>query len=227
MALAHDASLGTSNTAALSTSNPVATGGRVFLCAQWFDATATLSSVSGGSLTWVIDTQQHDTNSFVGQAIVTADAPAGLSASASITPTFSNSPSGYSLSAFSMTGVAGGASGYIDVVATARLQFTVSAWSSNNLVTTNANDVCVGIAIPNGGNPTNTPSGSATEEFDFAGNAYQQVVEWRIENTTGTKTIAGTWSTSTWDTYIVAAAYKAAAAATTRPWVPRRMPLGV
>lgn len=70
------------------TSGAVAAGSRIVLVAGWRTAT-TLSSVAGGSLTWVIDRQQVDGSAARHYAFISAHAPAGLASGTTITLTLS------------------------------------------------------------------------------------------------------------------------------------------
>ena len=103
---------------------------------------------------------------------------------------------GPSIGAASYTGLADGTSGYVDVVATGKDSFD-EAWSTNNLVTTVADTLLVGISLGAAAAPnSNTPSGSATEVHEFTTNSANEslVVEYDIKSSTGTYTLGGTWA---------------------------------
>jgi hypothetical protein len=98
MAIAFDASLGgtafttgTSTTAAHTTTAAAAAGSRIIVCVGDFSPTVTVSSVSGGGLTWVKDAQDSTTTSghSARGAVFSADAPSGLASGTTITATYS------------------------------------------------------------------------------------------------------------------------------------------
>jgi len=78
-AIALDRTLGTksdnvgSNNITLTTAGAAAAGSRVFVFVNWTHATRTLSAVTGGGLTWSIDTQAKATNGNTRAAIASAD----------------------------------------------------------------------------------------------------------------------------------------------------------
>jgi hypothetical protein len=76
------------STLAVTTTGAIASGAKIILVAGWRTAT-TLSSVAGGSLTWVIDRQQVDGGAARHYAFISANAPSGLASSTAITLTFS------------------------------------------------------------------------------------------------------------------------------------------
>lgn len=76
------------NTLPVTTSGAIAAGSRIILCVGWRTAT-TLSSCSGGSLTWTIDRQLQDASLARNGAFVSAYAAAGLASGTVITLTFS------------------------------------------------------------------------------------------------------------------------------------------
>lgn len=217
MALAFDADLGSAASAAsLTTSAAAASGSRVIVFLWWFDATANLTGGSwGGGLTWVADHQFRGSGG--GDqccGIASADAPSGLASSTSITPTFSAAVDfGPAIAAVSFTGVETGASGYIDVTSTGKDDFE-ETWTTNNLVTTNADDLLVAISVqdPLTDHAATSP---ATEIHDWlAEGAQNQATVYRIVSSTGTYTIGGVWSGGTVNYQNnIGAAYKAAGAA--------------
>jgi hypothetical protein len=122
MAIAFDASLGgtafttgTSTTAAHTTTAAAAAGSRIIVCVGDFSPTVTVSSVSGGGLTWVKDAQDSTTTSghSARGAVFSADAPAGLASGTTITATYSATTDARWICAQSFTGLATGASGYL------------------------------------------------------------------------------------------------------------------
>ena len=78
---------------------------RVFVFVTWNNATRTLTSLSGGGLTWTVDVQAKDSSNTHG-AIASASAPAGLVSGTALTATFSGSVGHGLMAAASFTGIA-------------------------------------------------------------------------------------------------------------------------
>lgn len=203
-------------TIALTTTQNVASNGFIVLPVGWGDATKTLSSVSGGSLTWTIDKQGNAGNGSNGcSAIVSAQAPSGLASGTVITATYSGATVGRAIGGTSFTGVATStpldtSSGPTDFAAT-------TAWTTAS-TTIAAGSVLVGVAHCTNTNDTSTITSPSVELQDFGGGAgtFGQTVGSRIEPAGGSVTVAGTWSGSEQGT-TNAAAYKAAAATALPP----------
>ena len=196
--IAFDKNLGTksenanSATMTLSTSGAVAANARVFLFVSWTHSTRTLLSVSGGGLTWTVDRQQKAAGNNSRVAIASAPAPSGLATSTVITATFSGPVVHGLIAAASFTGIA--TTTPVDVTNSATA--TGTAWSAS-ATTTNANDLVLGFSTIDA-NATSTPAAPNTELHDFGNSAYYgwATSGYRIESTTGTKSVNGTWSTS-------------------------------
>jgi len=88
---------------------------------------------------------------------------------------------------------------------------TGTAWSAS-LATTNANDLVLGFSTIDA-NATSTPTAPNTELHDFGNTSYYgwATSVYRIETSTGTKTVGGTWSSSSGSTgsVTIALAYRA------------------
>lgn len=217
MALAFDASLGTvTNSGTLTTSAAAASGSRVILFAWWFGTqTMNASGSWGGGLSWVRDhtfrgTIAGDQNI----AIASADAPSGLASSTAITPGFSATPDfGPGLAAVSFTGVETGASGYVDVTSTGKEDFE-ETWTTNNLVTTNADDLLIGLSAVDftPGAHTATAPASEIHEWNLEGAQYGASV-YRIVASTSTYQVGGVWSAVVAFQHNIGVAYKASAGA--------------
>ena len=210
MAIAFDANLGNvTNSASLTTSAAAAASTRVFLFVWWFDASGTLTGVSGGGLTWVVDHQfasSIDPGARIG--IASADAPSGLASSTVITPSFSTAPDfGPGIAAASFTGVATGSSGYIDTTSTGK-DDTEETWTTNNLATTLADTLLVAIsAAPDG--TSNTATGPATEIHDWTAEGTNRAATvYRIVSSAGTYTIGGVWSATVFNQFNIGVAYE-------------------
>jgi lysophospholipase L1-like esterase len=212
-AIAFDKSLGTyheniaSTTMKLTTSAAAASQSRVFAFITWNNATRTLSSLSGGGLSWSVDVQARDASGNHG-AIASAYAPSGLASGVVITATFSGSVGHGVMAASSFTGIA--QTGSLDATGTST-QGGVASWTAN-VGTTNASDLVLGWSSIDT-NATSTPATPSVEMHDFGD---QWLNEWstsvyRIESSAGTKTVAGTWARATGSTanVTVAAAYRA------------------
>jgi len=202
--------------APLTTTAAVPSGALIVLCIGWGSGSAvTLSSVSGGGLTWNIDKQQAYSGAIPwGFAVVSAQAPSGLSSGTTITPTMSGSIFGQLTAGSYCTGLA--TSSAVDV--TAGQGQTQDAWDTGSATTTVANTLVIGGSFRNGNN-TNTPSGGATELHDFklVAEDWAQCTEYKVLSATGSTSLAGTWTTAAGTPDMVSAfvAYKAASGATT------------
>jgi hypothetical protein len=213
-AIALDKNLGTktdnlaSTSMTLTTTAAATAGSRVFVFVDWTQSTRTLTSVTGGGLTWTVDVQAKATNSNIRQAIASAPAPSGLPTNTVITATFSGSVVHGLISGVSFTGIASATP--VDVTANAT-QGGVTAWSCT-LTTTNPNDLVLGWSTIDA-NATSTPTAPSTELHDFGDiNYYGWATSvYRTETTTGAKTLNGTWSNNNLSTsnITVCAAYKA------------------
>ena len=195
LAIAFDKDLGSKGENAATTTMTLTTGAtaaahaRVLLFVNWNHASRTLTSVSGGGLTWTIDAQTKDSSKYHG-AIASADAPAGLAAGTVITATFSGSVTHGLIAAASFTGIA--AISPLDGTASS-IQHTASAWTGS-VTTTNATDLVVGWSGIDS-ITTSTPAAPNIEIHDLSNSVYGESATsaYRIETTTGTKTINGTW----------------------------------
>jgi hypothetical protein len=196
-----------SSTIKLTTTAAAASGTRVFAFVEWYGGGTTLSSLSGGGLTWSVDIQAQDSTGYH-TAIASASAPNGLPASSVLTATISGLPVTGLLSAASFTGIS--ASSPLDAKAS-NLQNGVRAWT-DSVTTTNANDLVLGWSGIDK-NTTNTPTAPNVEIFDFSNGAFGEAgtAEYQVVSTAGTKTVSGTWGSSSGSTAnsTVAAAYKA------------------
>lgn len=211
MALAFDKSLGTlTSPGSFTTSATAVANSRIILFLWWYGNAQTLSSASGGSLSWVVDKQFEASADDQHVAIVSADAPGGLASGTGISFTFSAGPDfGPAVAAASFTGVATGASGYLDTTSTGKDDFE-ETWTTNNLVTTNADDLLVAISMAVDGT-SNTATAPAAEIHDWTAEGSQRAATvYRIVSSTGTYNIGGVWSTAVGEQVNIGAAYKAA-----------------
>jgi Tfp pilus assembly protein PilZ len=209
---------GSSGTIAATTNVAVASGARIFLAVSWFQATETLASVAGGSLTWTIPAQTQNGNQ--GVALVYADAPAGLASGTTITATFSTTAGFRAIVGASMTG---GTTGAAQGAATATGN---SNAHTINVTTTTDNAIVVEATILNAAaGSAHTPTAPAIELVDATTAGGEQItLDYRTTTTATAYTIAGGWANSTiWS--VGAAGFAEAAAAVLPPLVmgpPRR-----
>jgi hypothetical protein len=214
-----DAAVGTSTTVAFTTTGAVASGGKLFVHVGWFGASITLSSGSGGSLTWTVDSQVANGSDHEG--LMWADAPAGLASSSTITATFSGGADGRHIAGDYVTGAATGA-------AAARTSGTTgtTAWTSGSL-TVSAGSILMGSCYnETGTNPTNTPSGGNTEIHDsFTSGDSAHTSCYQI-GTGASIAASGTW-TGSGTLAAVGVRFDPASATSAPAFQPRRMPLGV
>lgn len=193
----------------LTTTSAAAQATRVMVFAGWTTGPVAshLTSVSGGSLAWVVDRVDSDEANFFGAGIASAYAPAGLPSGTVITMNFDDATTAQTASAAaSFFGVAVGASGYVDVTA-APVPQTSANWSTGTMVATQADLLVTTVYGDN--ERSSTTNAPATELFDFNGGtglnsmtgAYQVV-------NAGSYALTGVWSLSV-DWQSVAVGYKA------------------
>lgn len=195
--------------ATLTTAAAAAVGSRVFVFVNWNNGSRTLSSVSGGGLTWTVDRQAKDTTNYHG-AIASASAPLGLAAGTVITAAFSASVTRGLIAAASFTGIA--SSSPRDATGSSS-QGGVATWSAS-VTTTNANDLVLGWSgIDANATRTSTATSPSLEIHDFGNASYgaRATSVYQIESTTGANTVSGFWTAGTGATanVTVVAAYRA------------------
>ena len=221
MAIALDTSLGTvggrTGTSWVLTTSAAAAVGRIILGVSWFTSTITVSSVSGGGLTWVID-KQSATDSGEMLAFVSADAPSGLASSTAITVTPSASLGNTSgiITAGSFIGLETGASGYLTGTPPAPdTTFSGSTWTSPNITTADADALIYAISANDGVTPFSSTATTGTELHDHHDSTatQTQTTVYRIVSSTGTYNCAGTWSGTLGENRRGTVAYKASVTA--------------
>ncbi len=193
--------------ATLTTSAAAAPGSRVFVFVNWKNASRTLATVTGGGLTWTIDRQAKDARNYHG-AIASASAPTGLPVGTVITANFSASVAKGLIAATSFTGIASGSP--LDASGS-NVQAGAAGWTAS-VTTTNADDLVLGWSGINA-QATSTPTAPNLEIHDFGNSGYlvSATSVYRIESTTGAKTVSGAWSQTSGATanVTVVAAYRA------------------
>ena len=201
-----------STTIAFTTSQVVASSGFIVLTVGWFDNGATLSSVSGGGLTWTIDKQgKGAVSNSQNSAIVSAQAPSGLASSTSITATFSAAVVAREIGGTSFTGVAT----TTPAEATdgpVTIDGTPSSTYTTNSVAISAGSMLFAATYNETTNTTSTPAAGCTEAIDlnYAGGT-TLTSNYRIEASAGSYTVGGTWASGACKSVTNAVSYKAAA----------------
>jgi len=207
-----EASGGAVTSVALTTSAAVAVGGRIFVGVgmDTSGADMTVSVVSGGSLTWIVEgTLTDQTFGFgAGVGLAYADAPAGLASSTVITATLVGGPAFDAvIAASSYLGI----SGVRDVERTDVLAGG-TAWATGSLTTSEGGEIVITAACGRFG-VSNTPTAPGIEDQDYDGTSRNSIIilQRRIEASAGSYALAGTFSTAQDSFAAVTAAYKAAA----------------
>lgn len=205
MAIGTPTTIGTNNSTAgtgvtLTTTASVPSGALAILVISWGDTNSrTLSSVSGGSLTWAIDHQlTYNPAGFgYGIAVVSAQAPAGLASSTVISITLSGTVIGSSIAGAYCTGL--DTSSAKDV-SNGQGQSGVAGWDTTTATTTVADTLLWGGCFKDGGGTqTNAATGGATElhDFQFPAEGWATATEYNILSATASASLTGTWTGST------------------------------
>lgn len=165
--------------------------------------------MSGGGLSWSVDKigSGGATNTVF---IASAQCPAGLAGSTSISYTLSGgqTASALTLGCFSFTGVK--TSSPVDGTPLGPTTVSTTGWSSGSYAIT-AGSVIVATDWNAGAVASNTPTGPSIEALDFTNvtDNYAQCALYRIEAAGGSYTVAGAWNAAASNTN-VAVAYLAA-----------------
>lgn len=186
----------TSTTIAVNTSQTIAAGAFIVVCVAWFDPfeAATLSSVSGGSLSWSIDKQGASGVTFdPEEAIASAQAPSGLASGTTITATFSASISGNTSEI--------GVSSFLGVKTSAPVDGTpigpvnnggaTDLWTTGNY-TLSAGSLMVGAA--NCGDVFTNTMTAGIELYESASSFTAMFACYRIESSAGSYALSGDMS---------------------------------
>lgn len=179
----------------LTTTAAVPSGALVVVCVGWGNTVArTLSSISGGGLSWSVDKQQAFSGALEwGFAVASAQAPAGLASSTVLSTTFSGAILGSLIAGSYTTGLQ--TSSVVDVSDGAG--GSSDPWDTTATTTTVADTLVIGGCFRNGNN-TNTPSGGASELHDFVlvAEDWAQCTEYKILSAIGSASLTGTWTTA-------------------------------
>lgn len=202
------------STVAFNTTQAVPAGGFIVLAVCWYSSTETLSSVSGGGLTWAIDKQAKGTGAgdvSASVAIISAQAPSGLASGTTITATFSGSVPGRGIGGMSFTGVLNASA--LDTTSGPSDFLSTSAWTTSSTAIA-AGSVLVGACFAVFSDGTSTVTSPSIEAQDFTAGAgtFGFTMCYRIESSAASYTVAGTWSNNQGGV-VNAAAYKVGAGA--------------
>ena len=199
---------GLGTTFSFTTTQPVAAGGTIVVGGGWYAVNTTVIGVSGGGLSWTIDKQASQVvNSY--DWLASAYAPAGLAAGTTITVTYGLSIGYPTIGGLSFTGIAPAA----PVVGTALgpTEVATAGWSTGSYAISGPAAI-VALNYSEGvvtGNTPTSPSIESGEQVTAADQAH--VIEYRIEPTAGSFSVAGAWNAASTNTTI-GVAYKAAVA---------------
>lgn len=216
MAIGTPTGLGTNTatagtTVTLTTSATAPSGSLIILTYGWGTAAGspgTISTVSGGGLTWVTDVSQaFSGGADWGYAVISAQAPSGLASGTAITITISFSAFGHLVAGLYCTGLA---TSTPKDISDGQGQASATAWDTTATTTTVADTLVIGGSVTDG-TKTNTPSGGATELYDFqyATEAWALCTEYKILSATASTSLTGTWSGGAANCTSAFAAYKA------------------
>jgi hypothetical protein len=210
---------GGATTIAFTTNQIVAAGSFIVVCIGWFTS-VTLSSVAGGGLSWLIDKQGSGGDASDGNAIVSAQAPAGLASGVTITATLSGATSpARAIGGSSFTGIA--TSSPVDVTA-GPTQVSTAAWSTGNMAIV-AGSLIVAVDFNEGTNSGNTPTAPSAELWERThADGFECVAEYRIESSAGSYAVAGTFGAATKNNNVGVAYLAAAGAVDEDPLIFRR-----
>jgi hypothetical protein len=182
------------NSIVVTTSATASVGERIVVHIGYFEAAATISSVTdsaGNTYAVEITANQSSTRAAVATAHVTTQ----LASSGTITVTFSNTdPIWRNAVAHTVTGVA--SSSYTDGTGTEENAAADAAWDTSDTTTTVADAIIVGCCtFRDPTNRTHTPATNITEvnpEQVVANHNF--VAVYRVLTATGTYDVGGTWS---------------------------------
>lgn len=196
---------------ALSTSATVPSGGLIIVAVAVYlnGAAASNLTLSGGSLTWAKDAAKPGvTQANYYTAIFSAQAPAGLAASTSLTAALGSAGFNWHISGCYITGQA--TTSALDA-AGAGGAGTTAGWSSGNVITSTADAFLFGVAHRDA-LTTSTAGGSFTELHDFQNGADSTTATtvYRVVSATGTYAASGTWAGGASEWVSQVAAYKQA-----------------
>jgi hypothetical protein len=200
------AAAGLSTSIAVNTTAAVPAGGFIVACIG-INEDLTVTGVSGGGLTWVLDHMAKDASDYATVCIASAQCPAGLASGTTITANFSGNAQSRYLGMSSFTGVK--TSNPVDGTPIGTLTMaSVQPWSTGNY-TIQAGSLIVGTSYDVANGPANTPS-AGTELWDINDPAgpNSACAQYRIEASAGAYPLSGSWGSAN-DSRVGAVAYLA------------------
>lgn len=204
-------------TIAVNTTQTIATG-LIVVSVTWWHATGTLSSISGGGLTWAIAVQGKHSVENPAAAIAYAQAPAGLASGTAITANFSTTVNARAIGITSFTGAA--TSSPVDTTDPV-LSENDNSWHTNSVAIL-AGSVLVAHSHLDK-TATSTVTAPSIEALDWGDGAnFACTTCYRIEASAASYAVAGTYSDSLYHVTVAAAFKVAGAAAATAPAARRR-----
>jgi hypothetical protein len=211
---------GDSGTVTLTTTATVSSNAFIVVGVMPYEGTTTLSSVSGGGLTWSVDKTEIAGISAIGLGIASAQAPAGLASGTNITFTFSDALGGPRWAGgMSLLGVK--TSSPLDGTPPAAVRGTTAAWATNSQ-TIQAGSCAVALQFAENTATANTPTAPALQAWELlvGGGPSGMRMDYDVRSSTGSANIAGTMGGASVNGSILVA-YLAAPAAGTPVLVPR------
>lgn len=195
------------NTITFNTTSAVASGGFIVVFITCSNS-STLSSVSGGSLTWIID--RSFPSGFFNAYMVSAFAPSGLASGTTLTANYAGTVQGRSISGMSVLGVLAG----VIPDATGGQTFSGTAWTTPSMLVSDNAILIAGCCsdLTSGGTSTVTATTpTTTENGDRAEGAggYSVTLASRILVSAGWYTVSGAWTVAGAAGATIGVAYKA------------------
>lgn len=193
-----------SSTIDVTTTAAIAAGSRIILVICYF-GTGSVSSVSGGGLTWVVDVDGSP-SSDRGLAFASAHAPSGLASGTTITVTYSIAQTDRGVQVTEWSGIK--SSAYLGVSGTNTS--TTTAWGTGSRAISAGSALLGASHEDNAGDHTSTPTSPSLELCDNTPSASDDfTAAYRIEASAGSYEVAGTWSTGGSANSIIYAEYLA------------------
>ena len=196
MAISLDAQLGTNylvgdqTSITLTTGAAVASSGFIVLGvgSDLWSVGVSISSVSGGGLTWAIDKEYHP-GGVDGYAFMSAQAPAGLASSTVITINYTGIVAYPIVGGVSFTGVK--TSSPVDGTPVDFSAGSGTSWTSGNVALTAGSVLLGGVYISSGDTHSATAGAEAWDRNNATGPTSAGV--YRIEASAGSYPVSGSW----------------------------------
>jgi hypothetical protein len=178
---------------AFTTTATVASGGFIALSYGWWAATtATITSISGGGLTWVVAKQARAATGNPHSGVAYAQAPSGLASGTTITATLDNAAFARIVGGISFLGVA--TSSPVDTTDGPDTIAGATAWTTGN-VSLSAGSVLVSASQCE--NAASSTAVTGTEFVDRSESNNTMAGHYQIATSAGNYANAGTWNAAT------------------------------